>query len=130
MPSLGSPAPLLGGGGSRIPVLLGQLLESGAWSGVGTVGRQMLDLFFAFQAVCGEGPDIQCRPAVGPPSWVGRGRAGEEGWVEGSYQGPPAGKGSRHVGLSQWGEGWRVLTACGLSLPAHGSAGGLGQRQV
>lgn len=59
---------------------MGQLLESGAWSRVGAVGRQMLGLFLAFPAVCGEGLDIQCRPAVGPSSWVGWGGAGEEDW--------------------------------------------------
>lgn len=106
-----------------MPVLMRQVLESGAWSAVGTVGRQMLDLFFAFQAVYGEGPDIQCRPAVGPPSWVGRGRAGEEGWVEGSYQGPrwerqqargpePAGRGGGSLPL--------VAYPCPPTVPPEG----------
>ena len=79
-----------------------QLLESGTWSRVGAVGRQMLGLFLAFPAVCGEGPDIQCRPAVGPPSWVGWGRAGEEGLWRAPVR-APTGRGSSHVGLSKRG---------------------------
>ena len=81
-----------------MPVLTGRSLESGAWSRVGTVGKQLLGLA-PCQAVGEEGPDIPRRPVVGPPSWVGWGRAGEEGWVEVSLQGP-AGIGCSHMGQS------------------------------
>lgn len=73
-------------------------MEWGAWSRVGTVGRHLLGLA-PCRAVGEEGPDIRRRPAVGPPSWVGWGRAGEEGRVEGSLQGP-AGTGCSHMGRS------------------------------